>query len=306
MKLKLYDLGLDLIELIVSKTYNADCDFNANEYYQTICNLKKTCKTLNNMLKSCPNCGIYYVHNHKKFCARYNSSIPIQITFDFRRESIDIIYSRWLKAATKNLVDLVPYGEVSLPENVRGIKLISPKSIHSYRNLDSVELWYTSEQITDLSVLENISALQLSFCNHVIKLPSKLKKVSISNCDMLSDLLPLANAYYVSIHGCKRVIDVGVLQNVHTLSVSLCKYVVNVSKLKNVNNLSLVGLNIFDVSNLTNVKHLTLRDCYYLLDVNPLLSTVSTLIIDRCKILMKYSTIDHPNVHITNCYYLEV
>ena len=125
-----------------------------------------------------------------------------------------------------------------------------------------LDLSYTN--ITDISMLGNISILDLSYCDNItdISMLGNGHALYLSNC---KNIVKWCNKekwdYHIVDLSYTNITDTSMLENIHILNLSNCKNIIDVSILKNVNDLDLSSTNIENVVMLKNVNSLILNNC---------------------------------------------
>jgi hypothetical protein len=142
-----------------------------------------------------------------------------------------------------------------------------------------------NNHIQDVSMLCNveiINLMSLSTLSSLQGLGKRNNKVSISECDLITDFSPLKNVSSVEIISCNGFTESKDVENVSTLLIKSCSNLEDISHLSKVYSLTLVKCEqITNLKNLTNVHDIEIRQCNGLKDITGLGKNYK-IVLDSC------------------------
>jgi len=174
--------------------------------------------------------------------------------------------------------------------------------LSSFKNVHKVHL--LSCQISDTTIINNISTLWLECCNiSDVSLFSKINTIHLTHCHDIRDFSPLGSVYKLTIGWCNGLKNVASLNTVHILALYHCQYMRSYDELGlgSIHKLTLDDCDIEDVSPLKYINTLILKNCIYLKDVSSL-TGVKQLIIEDCQKIKRLSMLSSvPSLTVSHC-----
>jgi hypothetical protein len=178
------------------------------------------------------------------------------------------------------------------------------KNVQIFKNVHTLILYHYYPN--NLEYLKKLHTLTLNSCSSIRDLNSfkNVNKLSIKECDNISNVSMLGKLDTLILDRCKGIRDVGMLGTLNKLVMYGCPNAININMLDKINELCLMGIgnNIFDVSNLGNVRVLNICCCRNIKDVSNL-KNVYDLDISCCDKITDISNLG--NTHTLNISYCE-
>jgi hypothetical protein len=185
----------------------------------------------------------------------------------------------YLKINLSDITNLTIVGRISRSEY--------NKFKNAGRNIVGCDIITKCRRMVDLSALKNVYYLKIVCCSMIL--------------DRITDLSILKDITMLDLSGCWDIKNANSLKNVCILSLCRCDYIKNANGLKNVRILDLsMCKELNDISELGNVDTLNLSYCRKITDVSPL-SRVRVLNLSYCKNITNVCALENVVLNLTGC-----